>query len=463
METASVRAQTAAEGRPDPSEPDLEAGGEQRALRLGLFGCALDTGNLGVSALGISSVRGLTTQGPHVACTLFDYGRGRRRATLQGGGWRAPVELEGCSASRRYYRPTNLQQLHLAARLGLSRLHPVLSRLAALDGILDISGGDSFSDLYGDKRFRAVALPKQLAMALGRPLVLLPQTLGPFASPANRSAARALLLGARQVWTRDARSLEVARDLLGDDFDARRHRQGVDVAFGLPIAEPRAAWTEDLARFVDGGRPVLGLNVSGLLSHQSEADRVRFGLRTPYPELVRRLLDRLRAVPGARILLIPHVVPPCQHAESDDDAHRALLAELGADAGRAVFRVPPALSAPEAKWVVGRCDWFCGTRMHACIAALSQGIPTVGLAYSDKARGVFDTVGAGDQVVDPRRLEAEEVVGRVVETIGSADERAADLREHLAGVRERLGAQFRDILGAVAAATADGRSDGGHR
>ena len=45
------------------------------------------------------------------------------------------------------------------------------------------------------------------------------------------------------------------------------------------------------------------------------------------------------------------------------------------------------------KAVIGQCDFFIGSRMHACIAALSQGVPCVGVAYSMKFAGVFDTVG----------------------------------------------------------------------
>ena len=43
--------------------------------------------------------------------------------------------------------------------------------------------------------------------------------------------------------------------------------------------------------------------------------------------------------------------------------------------------------------------------MHACIAALSQGIPAFGIAYSDKFRGVFESVGAANLVADPRYLD----------------------------------------------------------
>jgi polysaccharide pyruvyl transferase WcaK-like protein len=38
--------------------------------------------------------------------------------------------------------------------------------------------------------------------------------------------------------------------------------------------------------------------------------------------------------------------------------------------------------------------------MHACIAALSQSIPAVGLAYSKKFHGVFESIELGENVAD---------------------------------------------------------------
>ena len=53
--------------------------------------------------------------------------------------------------------------------------------------------------------------------------------------------------------------------------------------------------------------------------------------------------------------------------------------------------------------------------MHACIAALSQGVPCVGVAYSMKFAGVFESIGAGEWVVEARDLSTEEAVNRTME------------------------------------------------
>ena len=419
-----------------------------RALRVGIFGAPLDTGNLGVSALGISTIEGLARFAPRgVECVLFDHGRGSRPL---GCGVQAQVTRTGCFYSRRFYRRENLRTALAFARLGLVGIHPLLRTVRGLDAVLDVSGGDSFTDLYGDWRFRAVTAPMALALAMDLPLVLLPQTYGPFSTAETRRRARELLLGARRVWARDAYSLSVVRELLGPAFDADRHRDAVDVAFGLPARAPAGGAADSVRKLRRDVGFVLGLNVSGLLFHREHQAQSQYGLAAPYRTLIETLLRTLLAYPAARVLLIPHVVPPCGPEEDDVAACETLRAALPADAAERVT-VAPTLSDPrEIKWVISHCDWFCGTRMHACIAALSQGVPTLGIAYSDKTAGVFETVSMGDQVADARRLGADEVIERVERSLAGRAEVARDLSDAMPHVLARWESQFRTLIAELA-------------
>jgi polysaccharide pyruvyl transferase WcaK-like protein len=96
--------------------------------------------------------------------------------------------------------------------------------------------------------------------------------------------------------------------------------------------------------------------------------------------------------------------------------------------------------------VIGQTDWFCGTRMHSCIAALSQGVPTAGIAYSDKALGVFETAGAGDALLDARALGSEQIAERVGASVECRAEAVARLSSGRASVEETLRRQFRAAL-----------------
>jgi len=419
--------------------------------RIGIFGCPFDSGNQGVSALGYSLIRGLLEAAPGAALTVFDEGAGHRTRRLSIGDQNADVGFIGCTYSRRYYRPSNLVQMHAAARLGLAAVHPMLRRIADFDMILSMSGGDSFSDIYGDWRFRAVTLPKLIALELGVPLVLPPQTYGPYERDSTRQIAGEIIRRADSVWARDAHSLAVARQTAGEGTDPSELHLGVDVAFGLPPAAPNdEALRESLSELRGRCDQVVGLNVSGLLYNKPGVDQSHYGMKSPYRETIHRLLDSLLARESLGIVLLPHVTAvsgdriDCDHGAAEtirdtlSDEHRS----------RMIF-APSNLGPMEAKWIVSQTDWFCGTRMHSCIAGISLGIPTTAIAYSDKTLGVFETAGVQDCVVDPRLVDGATVVEQIMAGFDSRAEAAQSLRAGLPAVRQRLREQFEQIIGTL--------------
>lgn len=410
-----------------------------------LLNAAPDTGNQGVSALCHSVVAGLASRGA-TALTVADHGRGLRRADWNG----TTVNLVGLTHNRRFWRGDNLRTAHALLRLVGSGSAPARS-VAGSRAVLDISGGDSFTDLYGPRRFRAMVLTKRLALDAGVPLVLLPQKLGPFRDPAMRAEAVGILRRAAAVWVRDAESFAFLQECLGQDFDPARHRLGVDVAVALPAREPLAL-DPVLKRWLAPGRgfPLAGLNVSGLLCNDAEGARRAFGLADRHScqaeALARALLD---GDPELRLLLVPHVHRPDGDAESDLDAARSLVRRLGKTCAGRVAVLGGRLPATELKWVLARLDWFAGARMHATIGAFSSGVPTLGLGYSDKAQGVFAECGIGDDVADLRRLDACAIAARAIASYAGRHGRRADLADRVAGLRARAAREM-DLIAAQA-------------
>jgi colanic acid/amylovoran biosynthesis protein len=88
----------------------------------------------------------------------------------------------------------------------------------------------------------------------------------------------------------------------------------------------------------------------------------------------------------ANVILIPHVQ---EISPLNDD--RVLATEiqrrLGYDDG--VRLAGGNFSAEEFKAIISRCDFLVAERMHAAIAGLSTGVPTLVVGYSIKARGIL--------------------------------------------------------------------------
>ncbi len=285
---------------------------------LTLFGASPDTGNQGVTALCYAVLHGLA-QRDMGAVTVFDHGRGRRRDRVELDRRKIDFDRLGAINGRRYYRTENLWHMRATARAGglWSRSARAVCRARA---VLDVSGGDSFTELYGPSRFQTVTLPKRIALAVGRPLVLLPQTYGPFHTAAARETARAIVRGATAAWARDEASFAQLRELLGESYDPARHHCGVDMAFGLPATRPRGPLSATLERWLGEQPrmlPIVGFNVSGLLYDDPAAGASRFALRANYRTAILGALRTLLASTNARIVLVPHVVVGRRNSECD--------------------------------------------------------------------------------------------------------------------------------------------------
>ena len=76
--------------------------------------------------------------------------------------------------------------------------------------------------------------------------------------------------------------------------------------------------------------------------------------------------------------------------------------------------------------------------MHACIGALSQCVPAVGLAYSRKFAGVLDSVGGGSRVVDLRSCDEAQVVAAAREAFGEREVLRRQLEEKMPAILESV-------------------------
>ena len=310
----------------------------------------------------------------------------------------------------------------------LRNLGRVFSIFREADIVVDIGGGDSFSDIYGGKRLTRLLLLKYLALIARRPLVLAPQTMGPFAKRIWARLALPAIKRSAIVATRDAMSTKYLSDL-----GLRREVvEASDVALKLPYDPPAKR---------DGGPVRVGINVSGLLMNGGYTGANQFGLTMDYPALLRDLITRFQTHPdGCEVHLVAHVLSFNRGAVEDDyQASVDLAAEF-----EGVVVAPDFGSPSEAKSYIADMDFFMGARMHACIAAFSSGVPVVPMAYSRKFAGLFGTLGY-DKTVDCTSEDNETITTRIFEAFEARTELQADMIKARDHGLEKLGAYERAL------------------
>ena len=414
-----------------------------------ILGASFGTGNLGVNALASSTVGSILSSFPQARIFLLDYGKSPKVFHWKHGGRTVAVELVNLRFTWKFWLQNNIARLIAVALLlrlvpfrsfreRMIRHNPWLDRIYDADIIGSLAGGDSFSDIYGFRRFIYIVLPQLLVLMLGKPLTLLPQTIGPFKGLAARTIGGFIMRHSERVYARDQESLEEMGSLMGD----RRANLtfSYDMAFLLESVPPsrKPDW---LAR-LDRSRPLVGFNVSGLLYMGGYTRNNMFGLKADYKSLVRQIIEHFIEREGANVILVPHVFGAASGAENDTAAAAAIRQELEQKYPGRVLMVSEEYNEREIKYLIGQCDFFLGSRMHSCIAALSQAVPAIGLAYSKKFLGVLRTIGAARLVADLREQDAAEIMARIKETYASRKDIAAGLAQKMPVVRDSVSTLF---------------------
>lgn len=323
-----------------------------KTLRIGLLWHATAAGNLGVGALSVGNMA-------------------LARAAAARAGVTPHFTVIGPYEPGKPYITGNDVELRTITGRYMASPTGYRADLRELDILLDIGAGDSFADIYPDKRFAYIVATKAFAIAAGKPLVLSPQTIGPFTRQPHTSIAAWICRRAAVVFARDPLSMQVLQGF-APSADAR---QAIDVAFALPYDKPVRT---------PAGPIRVGINVSGLLLSGGYAGGNEYGLAFDYPALTRALVAAFAAMPGVEVHLVPHVNAPAMPNDDDGIACDRLHAEFPQS-----HRVPNFASPSAAKSFIAGLDFLVAARMHATIAAYSAGVPVVPISYSRKFEGLY--------------------------------------------------------------------------
>jgi polysaccharide pyruvyl transferase WcaK-like protein len=429
--------------------------GPNREWKVCLLGASLDGGNMGVRALGVSFIQLVLRFRPDARIYLLYGNRSPVVHEVTAGGRSVKIPVVNFRLSPRARPREHLIWICLMAlvyrwlpigplRRKILASIPWLRAVSEADFIGDIRGGDSFSDIYGFRRFLIQLLPCLTVLAMRRELVLLPQTYGPYNSRLARLISRAVIRRAAGVYAREHLSIAVLNELLaGKSGPGREVRFCPDVAFTLESRMPEAPAFDPPIDLKAKPR-LVGLNVSGLLYAGGYSGKNMFGLKCDYPRFVHELIDRILAETDAHVLIVPHEFGG--KTVNDSGACREVWNSIDESRRDRVHLAGGRCDQSEIKAVVGLCDFMIGSRMHSCIAGLSQAIPSVGVAYSRKFLGVFESAGVGDLALDARRLTTEELVEACMERLGRSDRIAAELKEKIPRLREEIYSCFRDRM-----------------
>lgn len=246
------------------------------------------------------------------------------------------------------------------------------------------SGGDVFCSEYGHRSLLSHLQPLKIAHAAGVPFVFHAQSIGPFTTDVDRTAFTDLARQAAAITVRETASFRYITEEL--ELPADRCHLVADPAFLLGQPEPAEGDALFAHHRAVEGRPTIALSTSSAICHWMESDADR------HVEAWLEVIRWLRRDLDANLILIPHVQE--LSAKNED---RVLATELQRRLGHdpRVRLAGGDFSASDFKAIISRCDFVVAERMHAALAGLSTGVPTLVIGYSIKAEGILtDLLGA---------------------------------------------------------------------
>lgn len=420
------------------------------------MGASMDTGNRGVSALAASVVKIIYDIRPKAKVSFFLGNRSSKPQEVRLLDKVIQVKVVNYRLSPKARLHQHLFWIFFLAclqrfvpvkpiRKKIIQNNPFLSGMDQSDFVGDISGGDSFSDIYGIRRFITTTMPSVIALLLKKKLILLPQTYGPFSSSIGKQIARFIIRRSELNISRDKECIKLIKKLTKKEDIKSRYTFCPDVAFMLDSIKPDRVEIKPSIE-ENNSKLIIGLNLNGLMYHGGYTRDNMFGLKFEYDKFIHKLVLKLLEKTGAHILLVPHTYGSPGSINSDPDASRDVITELPESYKDRVHMVTQEYDQSELKGIISTCDFFIGSRMHACIAALSQGIPTVGIAYSKKFFGVFNSIGSGDTVVDARISDEEAIIKKILKCYKNRNELCIDAKAKIAKAQARIKGVFTGLI-----------------
>ncbi len=301
-----------------------------------------------------------------------------------------------------------------------------------------VSGGDVLAD-YGEAAVKHYFFPVAVASALGKPVYVFAQSISRYPDRGLESFCRRLLDRTGLITVREKISYDYLREL---DIRAPFHRTA-DPAFLLrPCGPGRTKEILGEEGIDGGGEPRIGFSVSRTVTRWGGSDHG--GFVDGMAGVLDRLAERYRDV---RFLFVPHVSNR-RDEENDDRAIGRQIARKVSCRDR-VDLVEGDYRCDELKALIGTCGLFVGARTHATIAAVSQGIPTLALAYSIKASGIMgELLDEEVCVLEAGDFSADRLF-RMIENLQEHQDRYRDrIRSRLPHVRE-LASRNGELVGTL--------------
>ena len=273
-----------------------------------------------------------------------------------------------------------------------------------------------------------------LSRVLGKPTVMMPQSIGPLSKRFDRWLTRLALRGVEPVVARDhtavaeaeavlaglSNTVELCPDIAFHGWQSIRQNAKTNPREGDAIGVVVMDWT--WARQVDS----------------------QLALDNYVSKITEVIVILIRA--GIKVNLLGHSSLP-EH-QQDDYVVAKRIATAVQESGEAPPSIVDLDADPERiSHFFATMSTVVGTRLHSCILSMVSGTPAIALAYQPKSLGTYELLQLGDLCFDVEHFTSEQLITAILNVIAEGSELSEKVGEAVDRARLTITAALRLTTG----------------
>jgi colanic acid/amylovoran biosynthesis protein len=304
------------------------------------------------------------------------------------------------------------------------------------DVILALNG-DSYSDdckIFGTRVPCSLLVWAQISLGLllKKPVIIMPQSIGPFKTSITRFLARFSLNRTKIIL---ARGNITSKYLESIGVNKNKIYETCDLAFLLePCSKERTLQIIADEKANISNHPIVGMSISQSIVSFAKNNR-GLSRRIFYYSQMAKLADYLVKEFNATVFLFASVTERRSQHDDRIAIHEVFRRMIFKDQ---VFEIKGEYDPSEFRGVVGVCDLFIGARMHANIAALSMNIPTIAISYSHKTSEIMRQCGQEKYICDINDITFEDMKSKVNDIWNQKEKVKMEINDKVLKMRANL-------------------------
>jgi len=258
-------------------------------------------------------------------------------------------------------------------------------------------GGGYINSRKGLKSILSLWLTMQefkLAQKTGKPIILFPQSIGPFAYDFHKKMIQTILKKIKLIFAREHITLKLLQD--------------------MGLQEPQIAWSPDMGfsfssdkkqsmkehmqkMHINFSKPIVGITVRKWLSGEGQGK---------YELVISEFADWLISEKYMQVVFIPQVTSVL-HNDDDREVQKRIIEKMKTK--KEVWSLEEQFDHYEIKGIYENMSYVVGTRMHSVIFALTSFVPAIAIAYEYKSEGIMEDLHLGEWVVALENVSSEDL------------------------------------------------------